>query len=163
MGNQSSTVSIVKAGREDKPVVANLVQLYLYDMTNDLPFPIGRDGRFEYDFLDRFWQHPYLVFEGEELAGFALVINGSPVTNTPHCWFMAEFFVLKAYRNRGVGRAVVERILRLHAGKWQIGVIERNKDANAFWARSLEPYRPTQSTHQFDGENWLIREFKAIA
>ena len=62
MSNQSSKVSIVKAGPEDKAVVANLVQLYLYDMTGNLPFPIGRDGRFEDAFLDRFWN--------DELVGY---------------------------------------------------------------------------------------------
>jgi predicted acetyltransferase len=159
MGNQSSKVSIIKAEPGDKPVVANLVQLYLYDMTGDLPFPIGRDGKFEYEFLDRFWQHPYLIFWGDELAGFALVINGSPVTGAADRFFMAEFLVLKAYRNRGIGTAASEQMLRMHTGKWQIGVIDRNKGANAFWARSLERHRPATSQHHFDGENWLVYEF----
>jgi predicted acetyltransferase len=83
MNMERVAVCIEKTEPNDKAVVANLVQLYLYDMTGDLPFPIGRDGKFEYDFLDRFWQHPYLIFRGDELAGFALVINGSPVTDTP--------------------------------------------------------------------------------
>jgi hypothetical protein len=58
IGQKKTNVSVVRAADADKPVVANLIQLYLYDMTGDLPFQIGRDGRFEYDFLDRFWQHP---------------------------------------------------------------------------------------------------------
>jgi predicted acetyltransferase len=72
---------------------------------------------------------------------------------------MAEFFVLKAYRNKGVGTAASEQMLGMHTGKWQIGVIDRNKGANAFWARSLELHRPTKSQHHFDGENWLVYEF----
>src|SRR5690606_29081261 len=83
---------------DQKPVVANLIQLYLYDMTEFMPFPVSADGRFEYGFLDRFWRYPYLIMSGEEIAGFAFVIDECPLTDTSPCWFMAEFFVLRAYR-----------------------------------------------------------------
>jgi predicted acetyltransferase len=162
MTAERAAVSITKAGLEDKVVVANLIQLYLYDLSADLPFPIGRDGRFEYDFLDRFWQHPYLIHQDDELAGFALVINGSPVTGTADRYFMAEFFVLKAYRGKRLGSEAFEQILQAHSGKWQVGVIDRNKVAQAFWAKAIGPHQPASFSHQFDGENWLIYEFEAI-
>ena len=47
-------ITIVPVTTDQKPLVANLIQLYLYDMTESMPFPVGADGRFEYDFLDRF-------------------------------------------------------------------------------------------------------------
>lgn len=156
-------ISIVRAAASDKPVVANLVQLYLYDMTADLPFPVGRDGKFEYDYLDRFWQHPYLFFEGGELAGFALVIDTCPVTLAAPCFFMAEFCVLKAYRGKGVGTAAFKDILRRHPGRWHIGVIDANRRANAFWSRIMAAYDATTSSHPFDGENWLIYDFGSVA
>jgi predicted acetyltransferase len=162
MDEQQSPVSIVQAETNDKAAISNLIQLYLYDMTGDLPFPVGRDGRFDYEFLDRFWQHPYFILRGDELAGFALVIKGSPVTDTPDCFFVAEFFVLKAYRGRGVGLAAFEQILRAHAGKWQIGVIDKNKVASAFWAKAVEPYHAISFQHRFDGENWKLYEFQSL-
>jgi predicted acetyltransferase len=154
------SVSVVEAAIRDKPVIANLIQLYLYDMTPDLPLPVGRDGRFEYDYLERFWQHPYLIFSGPELVGFAFVVNGSPITDSPDRRFMAEFFVLKAYRGRGVGSSAFAQLLEHHPGPWQLGVIEKNGGASAFWAKVVEPYAPTSYPHHFDGEDWLVYEFE---
>lgn len=93
-----------------------LMQLYLYDMTDSMPFPVGSDGRFEYGFLDRFWRFPYLIYAGEEIAGFALVIDECPLTGRKPCWFMAEFFVLKAHRRKGTGHAALRAALALHPG-----------------------------------------------
>lgn len=160
---ENPIVSIVGAAEDDKSVIANLIQLYLYDMTGDLPFPVGRDGKFDYDYLDRFWRHPYLIFANDELAGFALVIDICPVTSTAPCFFMAEFFVLKAYRGKGIGTAAFEDIVRRHRGPWHIGVIDRNEGANAFWSKALAARGATTFTQRFDGENWLIYEFTSNA
>ncbi len=154
-------VSIVTAAPRDRETIANLLQLYLYEMTADLPFPIGRDGRFGYDYLDRFWQHPYLIFCGADLAGFALIIDESPVTGEAGRFFVAEFFVLKAYRGQGVGSAVFHAIVGRHPGRWQVGVIEKNAAAAAFWKKATLPYRPTSHARAFDGEDWLVRDFDA--
>lgn len=142
----------------DRPVIANLVQLYLYDMTEFQPFPIGRDGRFDYGFLDRFWQHPYLLFAGDDLAGFALIVDQSPITAADR-YFMAEFFVMKAYRGQGFGRATVAEIFRRHPGAWQIGVLPSNTAALAFWTRILTAHGPTVQQCRFDGEDWRLHDF----
>jgi predicted acetyltransferase len=153
------TVLTRPATEAERPVIENLLQLYLYDMTGDLPFPVGKDGRFAYDFLDRFWRFPYLVHHDGELAGFALVTDVCPVTGTDPCFFMAEFFVLKAYRRRGLGRAVFHEITARHQGRWHVGVVERNHRAEAFWAKTLAPLSPTISTLHFDGEDWRLCAF----
>ncbi|WP_338723708.1 GNAT family N-acetyltransferase [Devosia sp. XK-2] len=157
---ESQNVSVVRAITSDKAVIANLIQLYLYDMTADLPFPVGRDGRFEYDFFERFWQHPYLIFSNSELAGFAFVVDGSPISNAPNRHFMAEFFVLKAYRGKGVGSEAFRQILEHHPGLWQLGVIEKNGGASAFWSKVVAPCSPNSYPHHFDGEDWLVYEFE---
>lgn len=158
-----SDVSVHVAGPEHRATVANLIQLYLYDMTADLPFPVGEDGRFEYDYLDRFWRHPYLIRSNGELAGFALVIEECPVTALRPCFFMAEFFVLKAYRGHGVGRRAADAIVSRHAGRWHIGVIERNAGASRFWAAQHYCQNASQGRHRFDGEDWLIYDFATEA
>ncbi len=75
---------------------------------------------------------------------------------------MAEFFVLKAHRGQGVGTAALVEILRRHAGPWQVGVINRNAGASAFWAKAIRPYAPATYPHRFDGETWLIYEFEPV-
>ena len=61
------TISIRRAKGDDKSAIANLIQLYLHDMTEFMPFPVGSDGRFEYGFLDRFWRHPISSCQAKRL------------------------------------------------------------------------------------------------
>lgn len=153
------SMSLIAATDADRPIVANLIQLYLHDMTEFMPFPVGPDGRFEYGFLDRFWQHPYLFKVNGEIAGFALVIDECPLTQRSHCYFMAEFFVLKAYRGKGVGRAALTDILANHPGLWHIGVPVLNTAALAFWGRALSSVRADSSLIKFEGDQWQLNAF----
>ncbi|MDP3314919.1 MAG: GNAT family N-acetyltransferase [Devosia sp.] len=152
-------ITIVPVTTDQKPLIANLIQLYLYDMTESMPFPVGADGRFEYDFLDRFWRFPYLILSDEEIAGFALVIDECPLTAGAQCFFMAEFFVLKAYRRQGIGQSALNAITARHNGDWHIGVPLANQPAQAFWGRALAPYRPEVRQIAFDGDDWRLHAF----
>ena len=154
-------IRVIPATPDQKPLIANLIQLYLYDMTESMPFPVGADGRFEYDFLDRFWRFPYLIYSNDEIAGFALVIDECPLTGRQPCWFMAEFFVLKAYRRHGVGSAALAAITANHLGDWHIGVPLDNQPAQAFWGRALAPYAPESRQITFEDTEWRLNAFSA--
>lgn len=154
-------VSLRPATTADRPVIANLIQLYLYDMTEFMPFPVGVDGRFDYGFLDRFWRHPYFILQDEEIAGFALVVDECPLTGRAPCWFMAEFFVLRAYRGRGVGRTALNLALDAHPGPWHIAVPHANRAAQRFWGRALATMSAPPRDIHFDGDDWSLYEFTA--
>ena len=148
-----------KAADSERPSVEHLIQLYLYDMASEHPWPLGPDGRYGYDFLDRFWQYPYLLYADGELAGFALLIRGCPVTGRDDCWFMAEFFVLRPYRRRGLGAEATRRLLASHAGAWHVAVLQSNRSALAFWGRVLSEHTPEVMPTTFDGSDWLVHAF----
>lgn len=154
-----SPITLRPARSSEKPTVANLIQLYLYDMTEFMPFPVGPDGRYEYAFLDRFWRHPYFIMYGEEIAGFALVIDECPLTGRAPCWFIAEFFVLKAYRRRGAGKAALHLALAAHPGGWHIAVPHANTGAQAFWKRALRDRATQPRDIHFDGDDWVLFAF----
>jgi predicted acetyltransferase len=145
----------------ERPVVERLIQLYLHDMTEFNPFPIGTDGLYEYAMLDQFWQRPYLIYSDDEIAGFALVIEQCPITGVAPCYFMAELFVLKPYRRRGFATAVCLGIFADHPGLWHVGVIERNATAAAFWRHFFDPFEVRTNHHNHDGESWLVYEFES--
>ena len=128
--------SLIRADTTDKPVIARLIQLYLYDMAAQEPFPIGADGAYAYDYLDRFWQHPYLFHLDGQIAGFALVIDHCPITQTAPCWFMAEYFVLRPYRQQALGRTMFHAILNHHSGRWHIATQSQDNAAARRSARS---------------------------
>jgi predicted acetyltransferase len=152
------SVSLRPATATDKPVIANLIQLYLHDMTEFMPFPVGADGRFEYGFLDRFWRHPYFIMQGMEIAGFSLVVDECPLTGRVPCWFMAEFFVLKAYRMQGVGKAALDLAFAAHSGPWHIAVPHANRAARLFWGKALAHSSAHSRDIHFDGDDWSLYE-----
>lgn len=40
---------------QDRPVISNMLQLMLYDLSPLYGEWIGRDGRYAYDWLDSYW------------------------------------------------------------------------------------------------------------
>lgn len=147
------------ADGSQKPVVGNLIQLYLYDMAARAPFPVGESGRYGYDLLDRFWEHPYLLRLHGQIAGFALVIGHCPIRQRPPCWFMAEFCVLRPYWRRGVGRGAVRAILAQHPGDWEIAWSTANRPAAAFWQAVIPEARQPAIDVAFDGTAWTSVPF----
>lgn len=158
-----SQIRLVPADGAQKPVIANLIQLYLHDLTAFMPFPIGADGRFQYEFLERFWRYPYFICCDDDIAGFALVVDACPLTGRSPCWFMAEFFVLRAYRGRGLGQAAVDLALAAHPGVWHVGVPYANTAAQAFWRTALRRRNPLARDLRFDGDDWRLHVFEAAS
>jgi predicted acetyltransferase len=138
-------VTIESATRADEAVLQNLLQLYTHDFSDHwagtskgdlLP-----DGRFADYPLAEYWTRPTwsaaLVRCDDHLAGFALVNDhahsGKPVDHN-----MAEFFIVRKYRGRGVGRAAAERIFEKHPGHWEVAVARKNVGALTFWRTTLK-------------------------
>ena len=152
---------LVKPEPQQKVVIARLLQLYLYEFTAYLAFAVGSDGLYEYRYFESCWRkHPYLIYSGDEIAGFALVIDSCPITGASPCFFMAEFFVMKAYRQRGVGSDICNEIFSIHRGKWHIGVIEANEQAMAFWKTIAASRSATTSRREHDDRRWLVYELQ---
>ena len=157
----SDAIELVHAGLADRPVIANLIQLYLYDMAAANPFPVGPDGRYAYDFLDAFWQHPYLFRVNGEIAGFALVIDHCPITGRKDRFFMAEYFVMRSYRRQALGRMMFRRICALHPGKWHVAHQMQNVLADTFWSATFGNRSVETFAARHDGAEWMVRAFEA--
>lgn len=156
-----SNFALVRAESSARTTIERLIQLYLYDMASESPFEIQQNGAYEYTLLDAFWDQAYLLYVGQELAGFALVTSYCPITGKSPCWFMAEFFVLRYHRRRSVGRSAVQAILMRHPGPWHVAVMAHNAGAEAFWSKAI----PFEANQQFqvrhDNMDWTIRSFDA--
>jgi predicted acetyltransferase len=135
----SIDVEVVAATAGDKNIVRNLLELYLYDFTEFTSDDVDETGLFGYRHFEEYWtdddRHPFLIRAGGQLAGVALVRTG-----TPHD--MAEFFVLRKYRGRGVGRQAARALFALFPGEWQVRQMAANTGATAFWRRAIPgPFR----------------------
>ena len=142
--NPTAKIEIIPASLEEKPVVANLLELYEHDFCEFVELEIGADGRFGYRDLDIYWtepaRHPLLVYVDTKLAGFALIDGlprGSPDVMV---WDVAEFFILRGYRRTGIGTRVAHQLWKRFPGRWQVRVIVSNEPAYRFWNYAIKSF-----------------------
>lgn len=139
-------ISIHLASLSQKHVISNLLELYSHDFSEISPdknrFDVNENGRFEYPYLDEYWNEnnrfAYLIRIDGKIAGFALVNQNSILQNSNPSFQMAEFFVLRKYRGRGVGINAAKKILYQHPGLWEIPVIRNNLSGFKFWTSLLK-------------------------
>jgi predicted acetyltransferase len=122
---------------------------------------LGEIGYSESDQLARWFVDstvtPLVIVRGSDLVGFAMVATGGATPGGPTVDYrMAEFFVARTWRRRGVGRLAVELILNRFAGRWQITEYLRNPVAVAFWRRVVANY--TQGRYQERVTNGEVRQ-----
>ncbi len=122
---------------------------------------LGEIGYSESDQLARWFVDstvtPLVIVRGSDLVGFAMVATGGATPGGPAVDYrMAEFFVARTWRRRGVGRLAVELILNRFAGRWQITEYLRNPVAVAFWRRVVTNY--TQGRFQERVTNGEVRQ-----
>ena len=153
-------IEVIPATQEQQPVLANLIELYAHDFSEFREMELGEDGRFGYLSLSLYWsdpeRHPFLVRVNGKLAGFVFVKRESGV------WDMAEFFVVRRYRRRGVGMEIAQTLWRRFPGSWEVRVMEANHSAHLFWERAISafvgetiPATPVEK----DGRWWRVFSF----
>ncbi|HEX5717796.1 MAG TPA: GNAT family N-acetyltransferase [Thermoanaerobaculia bacterium] len=142
-------VEVLRAPAGQEPVLANLLELYCHDFSEFFDLRLQPNGRFEYPGLSRYWQDenrfPFLVKVDGHPAGFAFVVKGSFIRDDPTVWDMAEFFVVRGCRKRGIGAAVAREVWRRFPGPWEVRVLERNLPALAFWGAVVGAFTGSQA------------------
>jgi len=137
-------VEVVAAAHDQEPVLANLFELYAYELSDVADIHLGSDGRYGYPPLPLYWQEesrfPFLVKVNGYLGGFALISRGSQVSDNRETWDVAEFFVLKRYRRLGVGAGAAHEIWRRFRGPWEVRVLETNRPARIFWQAAIDAF-----------------------
>lgn len=157
-------IQVIHAEVEQKPIIAQLYELYTYEMTDLADFDIGNDGFYRYKELPLYWtdanKHPYLVWVNKKLAGFILVQQGSPIDEDENIWDIAEFFIMRKFRKKGIGQLAMQYILEIYKGRWQVRVWDNNPVALAFWGSTIKKLSKntallTQRKDQGDERLWV--------
>jgi predicted acetyltransferase len=148
---------------EGASTLRNLFELYAYDFSEHVPLQIKSSGRFELTLGDVWWTRqdhfPYFIQHGGELVGFALLRGGSRLTNESEVMDVAEFFVLRGNRGKGIGRIAAHALFRLFPQVWEIRVRRTNAAAMQFWSRVVESYvgQPVSSSpFTIEGIDWDV-------
>lgn len=140
-----------RARRADRLVLRSMLELYLHDLSEYWPYELDVHGQFGYHTLDYYWRaedHAAFVFLVDgRYAGFALV--NSDVLMPENTRWLAQFFVLRGYRRRGVASAAARQVFDRLPGRWEVGELPNNLPAQAFWRRLIADYSGGRYTDQY--------------
>lgn len=146
------SVRDARLSESDRLWIEGVYRDYLDDLAplNTGLFPVlGEFGHREPDQVAHWFAdpqaHPLVIAQAAERVGFALVVRGSgpgAAAGAPPgaSYRMAEFFVSRPNRGRGVGQGAARLILDRFAGRWEIVEYLRNPDAVRFWRRVVSGY-----------------------
>ena len=161
-----ANLEVLRATDEERPILENLLELYIHDFSEFHSVYLGPDGRFGYPDLPLYWlepeRHPMLVRVDGDLAGFALVRKIAPIGGEKAVWDIAEFFILRGMRRRGIGTELAQAIWSKFPGPWQVRVMQSNQRAQEFWASAIAkhtgaPVKPV--SFEKEGERWNVFSF----
>jgi predicted acetyltransferase len=149
--------------RTDRGWIEGVYRDYLNDLAPAATgiFPtLGEVGHREPDQLQRWFDdrtaQVLTILYSEEPVGFAMVRRRSAAASSassPNEYSMAEFFISRPWRRRGIGAEAVRLLFDRFAGQWLISEHVRNTTAVKFWRRVVSGY--TQGKYQervFNGE-----------
>jgi predicted acetyltransferase len=166
LGENHAGVSLERIDRESAAVLDNLFQLYAHDFSEHVPIAIAPSGLFGVTPGDEWWSRgdhfAYLIKRQGALAGFALVGGGSRVSEAPGVMDVAEFFVLRGERRKGIGTSAAHALFAEFPRAWEVRVRQTNVPALLFWSRAAETWvgRPVESTPcSIDGVAWNVLRF----
>lgn len=156
-------VVIEPIARDQAFVLANLFELYVHDFSEQVPLDLQPNGRFDLPVDERWWQSddhfPFLLRVDGKLSGFALVRRGSRVTEQLDVMDVAEFFVVRGARGKGVGTRAAQALFAAFPGAWEIRVRKTNVAASKFWhkvAAGSAGRTPTVTAYSAKGVDWEV-------
>ena len=130
---------------EDRELLWNLNQKYLYEMTNYYEDELDEKGNLHYGYFDAYFTDPkrraFFLYEEKALVGFAMIHPYSNMGEEPD-YVLAEFTVFPMYRRRHLAAKAAETIFGRFQGQWEVKYNEKNKAAKALWTQVTERYRP---------------------
>ena len=143
-------VQIIPASLKDYPTIQNLGRFYVYDMSQYLGSEEGwecpEDGLYECIDFKKYWEvsdaFPFLIRYKNELAGFVIIDKKG---SEPKIDFnIAQFFILRKFKNKGIGKYVAQQCFDQFPGVWEVMVIPGNDGAYQFWHSTIKEYTNNQ-------------------
>jgi predicted acetyltransferase len=163
-----ANLEVLRATEEERPILENLLQLYIHDFSEFCAVGLGPNGKFGYPDLPLYWlepgRHPFLARIDGDLAGFMLVRQIALNDGNKTVWDMTEFFVLRGMRRRGIGTELAHAVWAMFPGAWQVRVMQSNQRAQRFWTTAIAkhagaPIRPVSIDK--NGEPWSVFSFES--
>lgn len=140
----SLKIELVEARFEDKPILRQLMELYLYDFSQFDGEDVNEHGRYGYRYLDHYWtdknRYPFFITVNGRYAGFVLVNDFCHVLELEGSRSIAEFFVMRKYRQKGVGKTAAHQIFDRFPALWEVLQHGENEPSKRFWEKTIAAY-----------------------
>jgi len=138
-------VTLEPISTADEPVLHRLMQFYVYDFSELTGHDVADDGTFfsgelEATLRPEHSRHAFLLRVAGRLAGFVILDERSRVTGDPSVMDVAEFFVMRKYRRKGVGAAAAVQAFDSFPRKWEVRQTANNTAATSFWRKVIARY-----------------------
>lgn len=138
-------MTIVKVGPEDRELLWNVTQKYLYEMTGYYDDEMDASGVLHYGYFDEYFTDPrrmaFFFRDNERPVGFAMIHPYSSIGGSPD-YVMAEFTVFPAYRRRFIATEAAAMLFERFKGRWEVKFNEKNTAAKALWSKATASYCP---------------------
>jgi len=135
---------------EEKTVLYNLIQLYRYDSSEYDGHVLNNHGLYLYKYFDHQWtdeyRRPFIIKVDGEIAGFVLISLDVPkeymkLSTAEKTNVISDFFIMRKYRRKGVGRYVAYSLFKRFPGTWEIRQTAANQPAYTFWKQVISKYK----------------------
>ena len=142
-------VDFIEVKIEHKNLLWNLLQKYLYELSDVYGDDIEDDGNYSYDYFENYFNpeenREALIFRyDDKIIGFCM-INDHSFNEKSIDYSMAEFSIVQKYRKNGLGKRAISKVLSQRKGKWQIKYSLDNPTAQKFWENVLSDYKSTET------------------
>jgi aminoglycoside 6'-N-acetyltransferase I len=159
------------SGDGDSHIIKNLWPAYQHEVSEFGPLAHNRHGLFgaddsfttlaeHTDALSPWWREPealfpYVILVDGYAAGFNLIAARSRLPEGLDADFIVhEFFVLHAYRGKGVAEKAAIDGFNMHRGKWEVVTYPPHGRAIAFWRRVISSYSSNQYSEDNVDHTW---------
>lgn len=141
-------MELVAVRPEDRELLWNVHQKYLYEMTNYYDDEMDARGNLHYGYFDAYFTDPkrkaFFLYEEKTLVGFAMIHPYSEINGEPD-HVLAEFTIFPMYRRKRLAAEAAEMIFERFRGRWEVKYNERNAAAKALWSSATAKYRPQKT------------------
>jgi len=140
-------LKLIPATLKEYPIIQNMATYYSYDMSEYMGWAQGSDGTHSVgmDYI-KYWQaqntFPFIIKYQNELVGF--VIIDKDVINPANDFNIAQFFILRKFKGKGIGQYIAFECFNQFAGNWEVFVMLGNEGAYRFWRHIIKKYTANQ-------------------
>jgi aminoglycoside 6'-N-acetyltransferase I len=150
-------IEVILTDKEKAYIINNIYPIYLHDLSEHYGNLPNKHGVYEdsdeyktlleqNEVFNIWWEkphclYPFLILADEIPAGF-IFVSKPPYASPKTDYYVAEFFLLRPFRGKGIGSYAAESVFNMFRGKWELftNPLEKNLRGQKFWRKTVSEY-----------------------